>query len=236
MLDSAQHTLEVYSNFDSQEIIARYPGSDCPSGAATARYELCIPSGSGRDASLVTHELGHNLQMQMFNQDWLRNVIVGGTWTFSNPLELETESAATTEGWASYVAAVSWYNPSIASVVPRAFGMNVETAGLNVATCEAGNSGLVPLQAAKAFWDLDDNNNEDGSTLTSETNNNDDWDSYGTVWMANQWDEFGNGSANRQDGESGDDGVNLQDYLYRVSDSTAEETMLDHNCIDHATN
>ena len=72
----------------------------------------------------------------------------------------EHESCATTEGWADYVAAVSWYEPDNFSTVPIAWGFDVEEP-IPVDSVCADNGGI-ELQVAKAFWDLDDWNNEVG--------------------------------------------------------------------------
>ena len=205
--------------------MARYPGTGCPTGMATARDDFCIPSGLGAEGDRVAHEMGHVVQMQMFNQDSLRDVIVGGGWSMTAS-SFETESAATTEGWAAYVGAVAWFDPQNTAVVPMYGGQNLETAALAQAVCS--DNITIPLVAAKSFWDLDDANNEAGTRAGVADN---DVDSKQTAWMALQWDEFTDGTGNRDDLESGDEGVNVRDYLFRVNDSTAEETMLEHNCL-----
>lgn len=231
MLDSAQRVFQMYNgDLDTGTTTLRYPGTGCPTGAATDRDDLCIPSGLGRSGDLVTHEMGHIVQMQMFNQDFLRDVIVGGGWSMGTG-SFETESAATTEGWAGYVAAVAWYDPQNTGVAPIYNGVNIETATLSQTTC--GNNTTIPRQAAKSFWDLDDANNEAGVRTGVA---DDDRDSKLTAWMARQWDEFTDGTGNRQDFETGNNGVNVRDYLFRVNDVTGDETMLEHNCLVGQTN
>jgi hypothetical protein len=226
MIDSAQRVLDMYNgDLDDREILARYPGTGCPTGMATARDDFCIPSGLGSEGDRVAHEMGHVVQMQMFNQDFLRDVIVGGGWNMGTS-SFETQSAATTEGWAAYVGAVAWFDPQNSAVAPMYGGQNLENASLAQAVCS--DNITLPLQAAKAFWDLDDWNNEAGTRSGVADN---DQDSKQTAWMALQWDEFSDGTGNREDFETGDNGVNVRDYLFRVNDSTAEETMLEHNCL-----
>jgi hypothetical protein len=229
MIDSAQRVLEMYNGvMRPLDVVARYPGTGCPTGAAITRTEFCIPSTLGAEGDRVAHEMGHVVQMQMFNQDDLRDVLVGGSWDMGST-SFETESGATTEGWAAYVGAVAWFDPQTTGVAPMYGGQNIETAAPANATC--GSNRTLPVQAAKAFWDLDDANNEAGTRAVAD----DDLDSKTSTSMALQWDEFGDGTGNRQDFESGDDGVNLRDYLFRVDDATGAETMLEHNCLQGQT-
>lgn len=231
MIDSAQRVLEIYhADMDSSTINAWYPvvnnpnGNSCATGLAWSRTDFCLPDGLGTDADRVTHEMGHVLQMQMFNQDGLRDVILGGSWNMGTS-SFETESGATTEGWAAYVGAVAWYEPNNASTVPFYSGVNIDDATLSQATCN--NNITLPRQAAKAFWDLDDANNEAGTRAGVADN---DTSSQTTTWMARQWDEFTNGTGNRDDFENDNNGVNVRDYLFRAG-NTHSETLLAHNCL-----
>ncbi|MEE9382292.1 MAG: hypothetical protein V3V08_02630 [Nannocystaceae bacterium] len=235
MLDSAQHVLQIYgSDMDSGTIDAWYPGTDqlpsCPTGTAFSRSDFCLPSSLGSDGDRVTHEMGHILQMQMFNQDVLRDALIGGQWQWDTT---ESESAATTEGWASYVGTVAWYNPQASGVDPRFSGWDVEE--VDTLTTQCTGNRTFPGQGAKAFWDYDDDNNEDGAVSTSQW---DDRNDKPTTWMARQWDEFSNGTGNRDDFESGMDGVNLRDYLHYSCNgcSASTETLIEHNCMQGQSN
>ena len=162
------------------------------------------------------------MHMQMFEQDQLNAVYLGGGWSMAADSH-EQESAATTEGFAAYVGAVAWYDPQNSSVVPFYGGANIETATLSQATCSENID--LPSQVAKAFWDADDANNEAGTRAVAD----DDISSLNTLWIMQQWDDFADGTSNRQDRESDADGVNVRDYLFYAAVSS--ETLLEHNCL-----
>lgn len=232
MLDSAQRVLEIYSpDMEGSTINAWYPvvtnpnGTSCATGLTWGRQHFCLPQGLGNDADRTAHEMGHIVQMHMFHQDSLRDVIVGGGWSMGTT-SFETESAATTEGWAAYVGAVAWYDPNNCGTTPFYSGVDLEASTLAQATCS--NNITVPRQVAKAFWDFDDCNNEAG-TRTGIAD--DDRNSMITAWMARRWDDFTNGTGNRDDFESGNNGVNVRDYLSYLPTSNASETLLEHNCL-----
>ncbi len=236
MVDSAQRVLQIYSaDMDNSTIDAWYPvvnnpnGTSCATGLVWSRTDFCLPNQLGDDGDRTTHEMGHVLQMQMFNQDFLRDVIIGGGWNMGTS-SFETESGATTEGWAAYVGAVAWYEPNNINTVPIFSGVNIETATLSQSTCT--NNTTIPRQVAKAFWDLDDWNDEAGTRAGIA---DDDDERKSTTWMARQWDEFSNGTGNRDDFESGNNGVNMRDYMFR-SGSSQSETLLEHNCLTGQTN
>src|SRR5690606_12826984 len=109
--------------------------------------------------------LGHILQRRMFPGTTAVGSGCIGSWSFTSS---ETESCAVTEGWASYVAAVSWWNPGGAN--DAAFsGNDIEAATPLSGTCS--NNTIIPGQAAKAFWDLDDFNNEGAAGAASVADN-----------------------------------------------------------------
>ena len=231
-LDTAQHTLQVFAGIMDTKIKMHYPGrSDCPYSCAVNRDEIHITANRGNHGFNVAHEVGHLVQMQEFNQDWLRNDC-SRNGSGHSLTSIEYESCATSEGWADFVGVVSWYNPNNSGTVPFGWGRNFETATPQSGTCST--NGGIELQVAKAFWDLDDFNNEDGSGVASS------WDddlSYSTTSIGTGWRRFENGSGNREDGESGRDGVNMKDYYYnndhRFTDSRFYETFLRHNCLQY---
>lgn len=232
ILDSAQRTLQLYSTImDNVNVDARYGSAVCSTDAdasSVSRTEICFASLSGYAGDRPNHELGHNLQKMMFEQDSLNDVYVGGSWTLTSQ---ETESAATQEGWASYVAGVSWYNPQTTTVIPRYRGYGLETASPEVSNCLVNaQNRLIPGQGAKAFWDYDDANNEPGVTGMSA---DDDLSSKTTLWMAQKWDDFPDGTGNHQDREPGNNGVNVVDYRVNAElTSASNETLIRHNCLD----
>ena len=131
---------------------------------------------------------------------------------------------------------MAWFNPqnSSSGFSPEVWGLDIEeSAPLSVSQC-SGNRGM-PGQSAKAFWDLDDDRNEDGES--GDVNASwDDRNDRDTLWIAEQWDGFPNGTGNREDSESDIHGVNLWDYLHHASSqSSVEETLLEHNCVQTQT-
>lgn len=229
-LDSAQHTLQAVGEVMDTHLDLQYPGqADCPTSCAPSRNLIKITQARGANGSNVTHEVGHVVQMQEFNQDWLNDDCSRGGNGHSLT-SLEHESCATTEGWANYVALVSWYEPNNSGSVPFGWGRDFETATLQFATCS--DNAHNEIQTAKGWWDLDDWNNEGG---TGAANGDDDRLAYGTTDIVIGWRQFANGSGNRQDGESGQDGVNMRDYWgnnsSRFTAAGAFETLIRHNCL-----
>lgn len=228
-LDSAQHAVEIYGTIMDTNVEMHYPGkSDCKTSCAVARDEIHIYETLANHGYYPTHEVGHTVQMQEFNQDDLRDVC-GDSHSMTS---VEKESCTTTEGFADYVAAVAWYDPNNVGSVPFVLSKNVETATPFDSTC--ADNGDYELQVARGFWDLDDWNEEAGAGAGAG------WDddlAYGTVDIAQGWRQFANGTANRKDYESDDNGVNMKDYYYnntsRFIDSHFYETFLDHNCLQY---
>ena len=234
-LDSAQHTLQVVGEQLKQNILLHYPGqTSCPTSCAVDRGNFHIAATQGGDGILVGHEIGHVLQMQRFNQDYLRNDVSknGAGWNLTSD---EYDSGATAEGFASYVGIVSWYEPNRADTVPIGWGLNFEAAAPNRATCSANRG--IPLQVAKAFWDFDDWNNEAGAGITNGWN---DTISYATEAIVTGWDQFPNGTGNRQDYENDRDGVNMRDFYEntrtRFTAAGYFTTFIQHNCLQDQTN
>lgn len=220
-LDSAQHVLAPYtSRLGNLYIDLEYPtDADCPTACAPSGTSILVPTGLADEGFRMAHEMGHVVQQQEFNQVGLRDD-VGGGWT---PTSVENDSGAVTEGWATYVAAVAWWDPNNSGSSPSGFGQNYETAAPWSATC-ANNRGIV-LQSARAFWDLDDANNE----VAAGSGAGDDTISYTTSFISSGWDNFANGEANRQDFENNVHGVNAYDYDF--NQNVNDETFFDHNCI-----
>ena len=236
VLDSTQHALEVYNSYLDHNIEVVYPG---PSSFASSQTKFTIGGTSADNRALMaqssTHEMGHVLQMQLFNQNYLRNNCNLGGSTHSLTSE-EYESCATTEGWAGYVAAVSLWNPNNTGSRPSRWGLDFENATPFSSTCS--DNGSYELQVIRAFWDLDDANNEAASSPAAI----DDLYNSSSTFIASGWGQFANGTGNRDDYESGNDGVNVWDYYYNNSSrfgnaTNARHTLLYHNCLSsQATN
>lgn len=234
-LDSVQHALQVYGSVLDENVIMRYPcdPNGCGSSRAISQTVFDIDDDSSVTSGKVApHELGHVLQMQMFDRNGLRDdcSLNGAGHSLTS---IEYESCATTEGWANYVAAVSWYNPANSGSVPMGWGYNFETA-TPIHTSSCSNSGHTELQVAKAFWDLDDANNEAGVAPAV----GDDLKNSTSSFISTAWKQFPDGTGNGADQESDRDGVNAKDYFRNNQtrfSGAFEETFLNHNCLNHQT-
>lgn len=233
-LDSAQHTLQVMGEIMNRHVKLHYPGrAACTTSCTDDRENFHIRDSQGGDGILTGHELGHVIQLQQFNNDNLHDDVSkgGAGWDLTSD---EYDSGATQEGFASYVGILSWYEPNNFATVPRGWGLDFEAATPNRATC-AANRGI-PLQVAKAFWDIDDWNNEAGAGVAA-------WpDSlrYGSEDIVVGWRQFSPGTGNRQQNESGRDGVNMKDYYEnnksRLTAAGFFDTFIRHNCLQDQQN
>lgn len=229
-LDSAQHMLEIYGEMMTEDVELRFP--DPSWSYATDRDIFYIFNDHGDDGDVAPHELGHVLQMQLFGQDYLRDVC-GSSHSLTS---VEAESCSTTEGWANYVGTIAWYDPQNSSVTPLFYGYNIEggttSASPYSSTCSA--NGDIELQVARGFWDLDDARAETGAGAAAGNN---DVIAYTTEAVADGWTFFANGTGNRDDYESDDDGVNVKDFYYNTTGwfTTGDvyQTLLRHNCLQY---
>lgn len=227
-LDSAQHALQVFGEDMNTNIILKYPTGG---SKTTARDTFEISSTRGDDAQSAAHEMGHVAQMQQFGQDNLRDAC-GDSHSFTS---IEAESCVTTEGFANYAGAVAWYDPDTLNTDPQRWGTSFETAAPNKATCADNTE--IELQAAKAFWDLDDATNEAGVAPAAGSN---DLRNDSSTFIMDGWDVFADGTSNRQDYENDNDGVNVRDYRAnnssRFTGTGFDETILNHNCLQSMDN
>ena len=225
-LDSAQRVLSIYhTRLNNGTISIEVPDSSgaCPTACAPSRNEIIIPAGLAEEGFRTAHEMGHILHMSEFGQDVLRTDYSagGGGWTLTSQ---ENDSAAVAEGFATYVAAVAWWDPNNSGSDPEGFGENYETAAPEYGAC-ASNRG-VALQVARAFWDLDDTNNEAGAGAAA---GEDDSTSMSSLSITAGWANFAVGTANRENYETGVHGVNAYDFDFNLN--VNDETFFDHNCI-----
>jgi len=248
-LDSAQHSLQVFGDIMDTHLEIRYPGqASCGTSCSTDRKTIHIASDDngnaerGNNGFNVAHEVGHSVQKQEFNRNNLRSDCSRDSDGDGNPNDghsmdsIEHESCATAEGWAHYVGAVSWYEPNSHATVPMGWSRDLETGtptfGSNCST-NAHNT----RQVAKAFWDLDDWNDESAVSPASQP---DGPSAYSTTAIAMGWRQFGNGTGNRQKLESGVDGVNMRDYwsnnANRFDEGDEQNTLIGHNCLNAQTN
>jgi hypothetical protein len=223
--------------------LSQFPDNDqCDRACAVSRTAVRLPLDGDvfLDGDRVAHEMGHVFQMSEFGRDDLRDVCTGSdnNWDIASPAA--SDSCATTEGFASYVGALAWYLPTVATVQPRYAGRDMETSThIDQGSC-AGNR-RIPGQVAKGFWDLDDVNNELG---TGPSFGYDDVSNSLTQTVLNNWDTFPPGTANHEDFESDADGVNQWDYVWNTwggdgglvwGPASNYETLLSHNCTGNQT-
>jgi hypothetical protein len=226
-LDSAQHMLQTYATImDNEDINMKWPSTQ---SQALDRYTFEVDETRGDQPQSPCHELGHLLQMQEFVRDGLQDDCslngAGHSLTGS-----EHESCATAEGWAGYVAIASLWDPQNNSSAPSRWGIDYVTATPLEAVC-TDNKGI-EAQVTKAFWDLDDDENEVGvapSTIDDEKDSD-------TLDIAERWGVFPTGTGNRDDWESDPDGVNLWDYhinsqSWWASLDATRHTIMGHNCM-----
>jgi hypothetical protein len=213
-LDSAQHALQVFGTIMDTDIKMRFP-VDIPHSVAKNRERIDIRPARGNNGFTVAHEVGHVVMEQEFNED----DIVNG-------------NGPTSQGWANYVAAVSWYDPDNSGTRPNLNRIShLERAKPREDECS--DNAETYHAVAKAFWDLNDRNNEAG---VSPASGDDDKLRFKSTRIAKGWRRFPNGTGNRQDQEAGD-GANMRDYYVnnrgRFGSSNAEffETLIKHNCL-----
>lgn len=201
---------------------------------------MCIPDPSvaqggnilAPDGARVTHEMGHVLQMELFEQDFLmRNYMLGNSpgWVLELP---EHQSAATVEGWATYAGVTAWWDPESPSAVPVDTNVDIESAVLPHTSCSV--NAFMPANVARAFWDLDDANDE-SAPAGGPNDGNDDVTNYPTSSILSDWDGFADGTGNREDREgnwSDDNAVNAKDFAWNAGlNASQTETFIDHNCL-----
>lgn len=239
VLDSAQHGLEVFAGIMTANVNIRVPDTTetCPLGCNTSRTNIQLQDDHTTDGFLVTHELGHVIQKQIFTQDSLRNDCSksGDNWSMTSD---EYDSCASQEGLATYAGLAAWYDGGVENTNPIIWGRNFESAVPHYSTCGA-NRGVV-LQVAKAFWDMDDITNEAAAPpAATGADDNDAWYPHSIVQAYSQ---FPSGTGNRQKNESDADGVNIRDYhantnsAWFFSSATQFISMLDHNCLQSQDN
>lgn len=236
-LDSAERILPVYyTQLDPGIIDLQYPSAIdyCnpdpapeypPVGITYTRTKVHLCSNAAHRGTLPTHELGHLLQGTQFGVDpsavagdYTRN---GDGWKANVE---EYDSAATSEGWADYVAAVAWWNPENGLSDPIVWGWDVEKAAPEkTGSCDPNND--IPIQVARTFWDLDDTYNESYVAPATYSDNVD----LSTLTISAAWGNFPSGSGNRHYGETGQDRLNIWDYY--VNAGLSSTAFIYHNCI-----
>jgi len=201
-----------------------------------------------RTYEVAPHEEGHVLQLQRLGIGSYNTWVFGAHSAF---IPDDTETMATIEGFAEFIAARSWFNSKSLTVQPL-IGLGGTFVDLESATPEfsgcANNNGTSEVQIAKAFWDLNDSHNE---ASVSPGSGNDTQD-MSTPSVVNVWASFAAGSGNGDNKENNNphsvflsqtcncfvttdpDALNVRDYLAASpnnGDSNYQNTLLFHNNI-----
>lgn len=226
-LDSVQHSLDVYDDVMTDHVEMRFPCDGCTISSAPSKTRFDLDDDDSPASKAPNHEFGHVLAQQLLNRDSLRCDYLGADHTYTSH---EYESGAVCEGWADYVSAVSWWDPQNTSSEPYLgdFLRALEEPDPYHDTCS--DNADTELAVAKAFWDIDDIDNE--SSVSPGTY--DDDNAYSTTGIATGWTYFPNGTGNHDDLESDENGVNLRDYYYNTIGyftSSIYYTLIYHNCL-----
>jgi len=241
-LDFGQRSLQVYgSAFGTGEIRLEYPSTTygsstgscpqdtedpacCPGAGAWSENDFCVTTDYSDSGDVVNHELGHILQQRQFPGPY-----TGSACSSWSPPASVNEKCATQEGWAMYAGSVAWWNPDVPNEATYGGSFNMELATPFNSTC-ALNKGI-PWQVAKAFWDLDDQNQENGVSPTTAGWN--DTQFYPTSSIVLAWGAMSSGTGNGQSGEPGPNGVNIWDFQKKYFGSIISSTgYIMHNCLN----
>jgi hypothetical protein len=226
-LDSAQRALQTFGSLFSQDVRMHYPGDDPSTSYADDRNDFHVRESGADEGMVAVHELGHVLQMQLFGEDDLRDEC-GSSHALDS---IETNSCATTEGFADYAAVVSWWDPNNSGSQPWGWAFDFEDATLTSSTCATNAD--IEGQVARAFWDLDDVDEDDFEAGEGDAAAWPDTVHHSTVEIAEGWRYFATGTDNREDYETGADGVNMLDYYFNNDHRFTDiyTSFIGHNCL-----
>ena len=188
-----------------------------------------------------THETGHSFHVQALQEDNFPGLscgcIAGDNGCF-NPNghiidQPSNERCATTEGFAHYVHAVSWWSPNNSLSRPTKNGKSIE-GGTTTTNSNCSVNSEIELEIARTFWDYDDANNE--ADMPSPGVGADPVNGT-TTTIINGWTNFVDGFGNHQSDEDEDDpeedwpenALNMQDYVFNVSDGQNFADSMSHN-------
>lgn len=225
-LDSAQHALEVFAGIMTHHVNMRLPAS-CSNNesCSTSRSEIRVTSSTAFSGFRVAHEVGHSIHFQQLGIDSMtKDYGLDNTWL---PESDENDKVATIEGVAEYIGVASWFSGSVAGSRPAINGMNFEQVKSNCADSDRGHA----LQVARAFWDMNDVDNEDGDT-----------ESWPPSILISAYRLFPSGTGDRQNAEAGKHGFNVKDYVANTntamyfSSMGQFDTMVNHNCLQAQEN
>ena len=242
------HSAGVYeAAFDSWSVRSKntwfwIDGDRCEGACTFSRGRwVSMPFSSIQRWDTPTHETGHSFHVQALQEDNFPGLscgcIAGDNGCF-NPNghiidQPSNERCATTEGFANYVHAVSWWSPNNSLSRPTKNGKSIE-GGTTTTNSNCSVNSEIELEIARTFWDYDDANNE--ADMPSPGVGADPVNGT-TTTIINGWTNFVDGFGNHQSDEDEDDpeedwpenALNMQDYVFNVSDGQNFADSMSHN-------
>jgi len=243
MGDSGAHAMRVYgaSSHAAQmeDVNLNYCSSGDPCDTSASSWDgtnAFINWSDTDDPYAPPHEIGHLYAEQLFESNGPGPI----SYCLNDPgcdhgvASTEYDKTATWEGWASYIAAVSWWSPDDSDSTPYFWSWSVEDATpphTGPGDTAADNRGI-ELQATRGFWDLDDARQD--SSVSPCPNRSDQINLWSRSDIATAWLNFADGSGNRQEEESDYNGTNLWDYWYNTDwgndEAAVWTTLIDMQC------
>jgi hypothetical protein len=210
----------------------RIDDSLCSTGCVYSDEFMDLTWAKANQPEVVMHELGH-----LYHRRAWANELEGPNYTYMDPgggwnqFTEEHEEATFIEGWATYFAAVGYYNPNATTVTPM-FGLyNIESNqyGGQFGSCASGFRRIGNV--IRSLWDLDDWINEPAHATNPNGVADDTSVSSTSLYLV--LESFLSGTTNRRREESDVDGPNMRDYLTVGGFTTSQRlTALEHNCLE----
>lgn len=219
--------VSVEEGWPQNLVSLRLSESACGTGCAYSATRVDFTWIKGQQAEVLVHEAGHMIHFRAWenemgpSNDAKNNA---GGWSQTSD---EYEELTFTEGWATYVGVVAFWNPQNSSVVPDFGGFSAETN--SVTNCAAQSSRVQAV--IRGFWDVDDINNE--AAHASVTSGYADATSLTTASIYTNLFAFASGTSDRQRQENDLNGPNAEDYVANAGYTTTQRrSFIDHNCLE----
>lgn len=204
----------------------------CSTGCANSQTELEFTWAKANQPEVVMHEMGHLYHFRAFDGEMASHNYSmppgDGSW---GQWSLEYEKVTFLEGWATYFAAVGYYDPNSLTVTPILGSSNIESNqyGGSFGTCATGRNRVGNV--IRGLWDMDDALNE--ASHSSNPNTEPDYVSWASVDLLRTLEDYQSGTSNRRRAESDNDGVNMRDFVAVGAFTTnTSKTLLEHNCLE----
>lgn len=224
-----------HPNGHNEKISYHYPdnasglcASNFADGGAYNCNDICISFSGAARPHTVAHEAGHVLQKRMLNVcEPYSYCGIFHSWN-SN----EHDSCSTSEGWAGFFAAATYWDKSASNAWVYSPGINLEGLTINGNPSPGPFVDLRPCvkqsvaphsvegNVARWFWDLYDDTMVDDCQSFGYPNYVCDNLTLPFNTLLRTWDHFPSGTSNRQNREtsiSDPNGVNVWDYNYHLN-------------------